>query len=319
MTKAMPSTRFGLYRPWLVLILAALTGCATVAPTRPNSPFQGPYPQSVEKLRKENSLLATELGKLPDIQDGITAPEAEALERLAETYSANPDIFDAAFDIMYQVGIPEVRKYCTLLEACFWYALQNDSQALRWYLAFYRRGATDPEDPFLEMTRINSLLSRVWDFSDAGQWQDPATVMQRLNAPELVEYWFERQFIYDWGKFRMPPPMYGQSAAKTIRTRKGVCYDAANFARECLLTGGYKATGLNILLSPGGRVRGHSVCVVSMDLPSGTRFYKFADTRYLHRAIGVPYDSYRSMAEAMAREYGQHLKRYNVGRPAFLR
>ena len=73
-----------------------------------------------EKLYQKNPLLAKELGKIPEFQDGVSAEERYALEKIVEIYHKVPDKFDKAFEEMYQTGIPEVRKYCSPLQAMFW-------------------------------------------------------------------------------------------------------------------------------------------------------------------------------------------------------
>lgn len=53
-------------------------------------------------LSEKNGLLAGELGKLPELQDGIASSEAAALEKLMKLYEDNPNAFDHAFQEMYQ-------------------------------------------------------------------------------------------------------------------------------------------------------------------------------------------------------------------------
>jgi len=67
-------------------------------------------------------LLASEIRKLPEFQDGITNDENKALGKLVTLYNKNQGAFDKAFQEMYQVGKPEVRKYCSPLQAIFWLA-----------------------------------------------------------------------------------------------------------------------------------------------------------------------------------------------------
>jgi len=65
-------------------------------------------------------LLASEIRKLPEFQDGVAIQEEKALVDLVELYTDNPKVFSSAFKQMYQIGIPEVRKYCSPLQALFW-------------------------------------------------------------------------------------------------------------------------------------------------------------------------------------------------------
>ena len=83
-------------------------GCSSFGPTKPNEPYPGPYPSEFNELAKKSPLLAQELGKLPEIRDGISESEATALDNLIEIYNNNSKIFNKAFEEMYQVGKPVV-------------------------------------------------------------------------------------------------------------------------------------------------------------------------------------------------------------------
>jgi len=55
-------------------------GCTTA--TKPNAAYTGVYPKAFNELSIKNPLLAQELGKLPEIQDGISETDATALARI---------------------------------------------------------------------------------------------------------------------------------------------------------------------------------------------------------------------------------------------
>ena len=101
----------------VIVLIASISGCAT--PTKPNIPYSGHIPE-LNEIAKKNSLLATELRKLPELRDGISAAERDALKNLVKIYDNAPDAFDSMFDEMYKVGLPNVRKYCSPLQALFW-------------------------------------------------------------------------------------------------------------------------------------------------------------------------------------------------------
>ena len=105
-----------------ILNLIIFTGCSSFGPTKPNSPFSGPYPSTFNDLAIINPLLAEELGKLPEIQDGISDNDVVVLKEIVKVYKTNPKAFDKAFEKMYQVGLSEVRKYCSPLQALYWLA-----------------------------------------------------------------------------------------------------------------------------------------------------------------------------------------------------
>lgn len=106
----------------LILSLIFLSSCISFGPTKPNPVYQGLYPDKYYELADKNPLLAKELGKLPELQDGISVKEEKALEEIVNLYNAIPDVFNSAFEQMYKVGKPEARKYCSPLQALFWVA-----------------------------------------------------------------------------------------------------------------------------------------------------------------------------------------------------
>jgi len=103
-----------------ICFIAFLFGCVTTKPVKPNNPYQGPYPVKFNKISDRNPLLAEEIGKLPELQDGISEKENIALLQLVKLYEMHPLKFDDAFDEMYTIGLPGIRKYCTPLQALFW-------------------------------------------------------------------------------------------------------------------------------------------------------------------------------------------------------
>jgi hypothetical protein len=55
------------------ILLPSLFGaCSSLGPSKPNDPFEGRYPDKFNQLNYENPLLAKEIGKLPELQDGIS-------------------------------------------------------------------------------------------------------------------------------------------------------------------------------------------------------------------------------------------------------
>ena len=111
---------------WLTAfsLLMAFSGCALVR-TKPNPVYEGPYPEKFSELAQKNPLLAKELGKLPELQNGISEGEATTIKKMVSLYNESPDVFDKAFRKMYTVGKPEVRKYCSPLQALYWLVEDN--------------------------------------------------------------------------------------------------------------------------------------------------------------------------------------------------
>ena len=140
--------------PWpffLVIFLAFLTGCASYGPTKPNPVYEGPYPPKFSQLAEKNPLVLREFGKLPELQYGITVSEAEVLDQLCDLYNEDAERFDAAFEQMYVIGKPEVRKFCTALQALFWFA-KKDIEETRKQLE--------------ERFHLESLLAAAWWFQE---------------------------------------------------------------------------------------------------------------------------------------------------------
>lgn len=82
---------------------------------------------NISGIKNKNgfSLLAEELGKLPDFQNEINSNEITALAQFAQDYAEIKDAVHASFDLMYSVGIPAARKYNSMLEALMWLYLDK--------------------------------------------------------------------------------------------------------------------------------------------------------------------------------------------------
>ncbi len=104
----------------LLVLPLYISGC-TIGPTKPKPPYAGnTYPAILTELVQKNPLIVQELGKLPEIQDGISETEMSVLKDMVELYKSNPAQFENAFNEMYKVGLPEIRKYCSPLQAFYW-------------------------------------------------------------------------------------------------------------------------------------------------------------------------------------------------------
>jgi hypothetical protein len=126
----------------LSLIICAysvfISGCASTNSTKPNTLYPGPYPSRFNELAHKNKILAEELGKLPEIQDGISEKDTVALEKIIELYNDDPVSFEAAFNEMFKIGIPKVRKYCTPLQALYWMIEDGKTEDAKNIIANYK-------------------------------------------------------------------------------------------------------------------------------------------------------------------------------------
>lgn len=274
------------------------TGCTAPMSTRPNDPYQGPLPGSFHILEQKNSLLATELAKLPEIHDGISDSDKTALTKIGQLYLKDPDSFDAAFKKMYRVGKPSVRKYCSPLQALYWLAEDGDltdqnnplvNYSLKkllitaWQITYPKPGLSDKQvrkiiEGITDQNRKNRYRQSIKNngstkaavdtifeeyqknpksFSQSSQkiilkalrtkktldprWNDFDRVVERLNAPELIDFYQVRNFGYS--RYGSPGAEDEPSSSpEFIFLRKnGNCDAYAAFTLHCLRRAGYKS------------------------------------------------------------------------------
>jgi hypothetical protein len=278
-------------------LLFVLSACIGFGPVEPNKPYQGEYPAFFSRLTDANQLLAWEVAKLPETQDGISPEEVYAIHELIDFYFAHKSDFDRTFQIMYRVGIPEIRKYLTPLQALFWMAEDNllderadlltdysldkllqaawnfsmkpeirslditeskaaeilttiDSKVI-WY-AKNQKSAVDTliicytRTPDAIPRNHRQFLESLPEIKRANQkflknqarWSDPTVVVDRLNSPELLDYYIDKNIHYKLGR-----PSYTDSIYHTIHTKSGGCDDLAMLGKVALSRAGYKVFG----------------------------------------------------------------------------
>lgn len=207
----------------LFSILAAILillfgGCVS---TKPNIPFSGnQHPSTLNQLYAKNPLLVNELGKLPEIQDGISKSENKTLGRLFDLYVPFPKTFDASFDEMYRIGLPDVRKYCSPLQALFWLLDDNKSEELI---------------GFIENNAIKELINYSWLSSKKDNWENFEIVTDRINAPELLNLYIKQRYSY-----KFDHGICCQSPKTTFTKKSGCCVCLALLGKKFLDRAGYK-------------------------------------------------------------------------------
>lgn len=222
----------------LIITLVALGiilsgGCAGLGKTKPNEPYKGPYPSGFNDLSAKNPLLAEELGKLPEIQDGISEIEARALDRLCVFYNRNQRDFDLAFERMYDQGYPNVRKFCSPLQALYWLALDNKLDQID-----------------ISNFDLTALLNQAWyksgfDYDGTtGRWDDFSEVTERLNSPELINYYEPRNFSYK--RVKLHSALAYKNPRYIFRQKVGECWLYTAFTVYCLRKAGYKAEAITV-------------------------------------------------------------------------
>jgi len=270
------------------LIVVFLSACASFGPTKPY-PVIARYPGYAE-LSVRNKLLADEIGKLPELQDGVSQSEITALETLIKLYNSSPEKFNKVFEEMYQIGLPEVRKYCSPLQALFWLAengkLNKKNNPLIGYSPkklldmAWKPNLTFPSDmpdeqlftiinrikvkkereryllgmrnidrvklqeillvdykihPKMFTRKARKIMEQSLIYLDPLRWRDFSTVVERLNAPELLDYYINHTITYKKNRTNSHTPKH------TFSHQWGDCDDVAVFGKYILRKGGYKA------------------------------------------------------------------------------
>jgi len=288
-----------------LLLVTIAFGCSTT----PNKPFTGPgYPVTFLKELEYDSLLIRELGKLPELQDGISIKEAAALDIIANIYKNNTQAFIIAFRQMYSTGIPNIRKYCTPLQAIFWLAEDNEPDTIIMIIQQYSlKALLDKAWKFYEVSEIEAVkletivngiknenmredyTSRRKRLSDGmfksaiiaayrnnrfnfdkdaratieeiidRRWAKFNEVVDRLNAPELVDYYERKLFRYVLWTNLIEPSV---SPHHVFTYNEGECVSITGFTIYCLRNAGYSATELRL---SGHNSPFHAVCLYQVD------------------------------------------------------
>jgi hypothetical protein len=306
----------------LIPLIFLFAGCVSTGASKPNTPYSGLYPSKFDIFLKKNPLLARELGKIPEIQDGISNSELDSLNRLADLYIEIPDAFDSAFKQMYQIGHPEVRKYCSPLQACYWLVEDGGLEKLKDILndyslvtllnsswnfnmrfdfelldlsdqqahdivnsidqdtIWYSKHLPNPKDtiklcynqtPSAIPEKYRKLIEDSYDYKNNKKkcirnnlrWQEFKIVIERLNSPELIDYY--EQNCINYVNWRMIPHYSLENNIFTcsryvFKHKQGDCVYITAFTTYCLRKAGYKAFEKRMKL---GRYTEyfHAVCV----------------------------------------------------------
>jgi hypothetical protein len=299
-----------------LLLLLILCGCVSANDTKPNPNYSGPYPDSFISLKNKNSLLAEEIAKLPELQDGLDNTDLIALDQIAQIYNLSEDLFDKVFYKMLQTGKPEVRKYCSPLQALFWLAegekkdlifpiLKNysltklldaswefhqtfiledlnitEQQAeeivasinkdVIWYAKhqkttkdalklYYYCNPNNPKEisskyrDIIETDRYFVMAKAKYD-KNIKRWTEFDTVVYRLNAPELLHYFINKNVIYKKNRTN------SHTSQHTFKYKWGDCDDLSKFGQFILRKAGYYVLQRYVLWKPDRR--GHVGLVI---------------------------------------------------------
>jgi len=269
-----------------VLTLALIVGCSATAPVKvPNisalyrvpilqkqlpplaeksRPLtQEPLPETAVHLFKQlyalNPSVALEVGKLPEFQGNIGEKQILALTKFIDLIQNATEPEKANLESFLEVGKPASGQYCTPLQAIFWILERGKPrtsptmQEIEYFqlAKIGNRPGINPLDYSLE-----ELLAQAWDFSEQDRWKDYEMVTDRLNSPELLNYYERVRFIYEIKEGRIDPYTYAGSPKKLFKSNRGFCMDVSAFTAYCLQKGGYKVWKRNV--HPSGYL--HEVC-----------------------------------------------------------
>jgi len=227
-----------------------------------------------KRIYTSNPTIAIEIGRLPEFQDNIDQKELPSLIRFSEIIeNASPE-HRAALEALLRVGIPKHRRYCTPLQSILWIIKKQDKSLDKTILGY----------------SLDKILDQAWDFSDQAKWNDYETVTDRLNAPELINYFERIKFIYISSKgsvnstIGLPKDLFSSNM--------GNCYDHAHFTSYCLEKAGYKTSIVGVHPSHPSY---HVVCRFEAD---GKSFFidNGRPDKFLRRGI-IPKEEYEMYRE----------------------
>jgi hypothetical protein len=273
--------------PLIVCISLFLSGCSVAISPKANSIAENNTPPSenrenenileakkiLAEIKEKNSLLALELAKLPELKRTISIKEVESLKNILKLYEIDPLVFNIAFDKMYKEGIPEIRKFCTPLQALFWlsgkvqFSKQNNP-LLNYDLedllnrAWGVQGIVLLEEDVkkiltervyvgdkkeirsvLSKLSTDSIIFRNKSYQDdvRDKWSNFEEVTDRLNSPSLI-FKYVKPNLYFPNTLRFTSGLespYKHSPEQTFKLKTGNCGMQALFVDYCLKKAGY--------------------------------------------------------------------------------
>ena len=268
-----------------LLFSVTLSGCVTA--NKPNIPFTEPI-SGLNYIEKKNPLLATEFRKLPEIQDGLNKEEKAAIERLSQLYRIQQLEFDDAFNKMYEIGLPEQRKYCSTLQALFWIAMERsfskENNPVNPYSLDSLLNEAWTFRPRISLKMINKIVASIKDpeirtnyekwiiekkkyisFNLANHakfspdifeewvhkkikelknklWNNYNVVLDRLNSPELIDFYVTKHIGYSNYWDILGYDRYGSGDSYYVfKNRSGDCLYISEFIVQALRKNGYRA------------------------------------------------------------------------------
>lgn len=230
---------------------------------------------SFQRLFGVNRTLALEVGKLPAYQKHMKEKAVLVLTRFTELVENGTPEQKANLESLLNIGLKEFRHYSSPLEAILW-VLEKDDYELN--------------NRVLQLP-LEELLDKAWDFSDRTRWENYETVTDRLNAPELVNYYQRIRLVYESAAGKGLKALIGD-ARSLFANNVGFCYDFSEFGVYCLEKAGYKSS---VALVHPSDPKYHAVCQYEVD---GKSYYidNGRPDRFLRRGI-IPKEEYEMYRE----------------------
>lgn len=265
-------TKIYLRKGFVILIISLVIlpiGCATITiKTRSNisalyrvpalikklPPLSTPLPSTAQqelplpvqvlfqRLYDIDPDVTLEAGKLPEFQGQVSELQALSLSRFTDLLANASPVEKANLGKFFKIGQPAFRRYCSPLQAVFWLLEKEEYNSKESPLTY----------------SLNTLLRKSWRFSEQDRWRDYEIVTDRLNAPELINY-------YEWNRFKYYVGSDGKEAPYHLfKTNLGHCRDVTAFTVYCLQKGGYRAWPLRVA-SPSGLYPDHALTLFEVD------------------------------------------------------
>jgi hypothetical protein len=259
-------------------------------PSEQQLPTREPLPEaaqtSFQRLFGVSKTLALEAGRLPAFQKDVREKDVVALARFTEIVENTTPEQKTNLELLLKIGLQECRCYSTSLEAIFWVLERDDYARNKQVLQF----------------SLEELLNKAWDFSDRPRWGDYETVTDRLNAPELVNYYQRIRLVYVSRGVGTREGLIGHPCDLFVRGT-GNCYDHSEFAAYCFKKAGYKTSVVGVHPS---QAHLHVVCQFEADGKS-----YFIDNgrpdKFLRRGI-IPKEEYEMYRERENVRKGENTK-----------
>ena len=177
------------------------------------------------------------------------------------------------FGEMYEEGYPDIREYCSPLQALLWGYIDGKFKQDDWPMKNYKT--------------ILEFVNSVWEGMEGPRWDGFDEVTSRLNLPELVNLYKTKKLVYypDTGDD-------AQNPEKTFERKGGDCEDFAIFIACCLEKNGYDAKVLN---SWKGGSDGHTVATYK----ENGKIYVLDNRGWSSKFIGGPFKSYKELGRAI--------------------